>query len=119
MQGTRCPQKTSSSLEGMREQFGRTKKRMAKIAFEEITKQYEGTAKPAVDAVTFELQEGTTCMLVGTSGSAKPPFRPMATRLSEPTPAKTLIAAKNVPEKTPLCYPGRTATVITQVALIP
>jgi len=44
---------------------------MAKIAFEGITKQFHGTSKPAVDAVTFEGPEGKTCMLVGTSGSGK------------------------------------------------
>jgi len=41
------------------------------IAFHAITKQFPGTAKPAVDAVTFEVPEGNTCMLVGTSGSGK------------------------------------------------
>jgi hypothetical protein len=42
---------------------------MATIALREITKQFPGTVAPAVDHVSFELTEGTTCMLVGTSGS--------------------------------------------------
>src|SRR5437016_1655811 len=119
MQGTRCPQKTSSSLEGMREQFGRTKKRMAKIAFEEITKQYEGTAKPAVDAVTFELQEGTTCMLVGTSGSGKTTLLRMVNRLIEPTAGAILIDGKNVLEENPILLRRRIGYVIQQVGLFP
>src|SRR3989440_7754753 len=119
MQGTRCPQKTSSSLEGMREQFGRTKKRMAKIAFEEITKQYEGTAKPAVDAVTFELQEGTTCMLVGTSGSGKTTLLRMVNRLIEPTSGAILIDGKNVLEENPIELRRRIGYVIQQVGLFP
>ena len=44
---------------------------MAKIVFREITKKFPGASKPAVDAVSFEVQEGNTCMLVGTSGSGK------------------------------------------------
>src|SRR5437660_1251684 len=119
MQGTRCPQRTSSSLEGMREQFGRTKKRMAKIAFEEITKQYEGTAKPAVDAVTFELQEGTTCMLVGTSGSGKTTLLRMVNRLIEPTSGAILIDGKNVLEENPILLRRRIGYVIQQVGLFP
>ena len=119
MQGTRCPQKTSSSLEGMREQFGRTKKRMAKIAFEKITKQYEGTAKPAVDAVTFELQEGTTCMLVGTSGSGKTTLLRMVNRLIEPTAGAILIDGKNVLEENPILLRRRIGYVIQQVGLFP
>src|SRR5438445_4576696 len=119
MQGTRCPQKTSSSLEGMREQFGKTKKRMAKIAFEKITKQYEGTAKPAVDAVTFELQEGTTCMLVGTSGSGKTTLLRMVNRLIEPTAGAILIDGKNVLEEDPILLRRRIGYVIQQVGLFP
>src|SRR3989440_895302 len=119
MQGTRCPQKTSSSLEGMREQFGRTKKRMAKIAFEEITKQYEGTAKPAVNTVTFELLEGTTCMLVGTSGSGKTTLLRMVNRLIEPTSGEILIDGKNVLEENPILLRRRIGYVIQQVGLFP
>ena len=44
---------------------------MATIVFHQITKQYPGSAEPAVDAVSFEVPEGSTCMLVGTSGSGK------------------------------------------------
>src|SRR5437870_10257792 len=103
----------------MREQFGRTKKRMAKIAFEEITKQYEGTAKPAVDAVTFELQEGTTCMLVGTSGSGKTTLLRMVNRLIEPTAGAILIDGKNVLEENPILLRRRIGYVIQQVGLFP
>src|SRR5256885_13530427 len=103
----------------MREQFGRTKKRMAKIAFEEITKQYEGTVKPAVDAVTFELQEGTTCMLVGTSGSGKTTLLRMVNRLIEPTSGEILIDGKNVLEENPILLRRRIGYVIQQVGLFP
>src|SRR5437016_5861026 len=119
MQGTRCPQKTCFSIEGMSEQFGRTKKRMATVAFKEITKQYEGSAKPAVDAVTFELHEGTTCMLVGTSGSGKTTLLRMVNRLIEPTAGAILIDGKNVLEENPILLRRRIGYVIQQVGLFP
>src|SRR5436305_8586177 len=92
---------------------------MAKIAFEKITKQYEGTAKPAVDAVTFELQEGTTCMLVGTSGSGKTTLLRMVNRLTEPTSGAILIDGKNVLEGDPIPLRRHIGYVIQQVGLFP
>src|SRR5436305_5602570 len=92
---------------------------MAKIAFEKITKQYEGTAKPAVDAVTFELQEGTTCMLVGTSGCGKTTLLRMVNRLIEPTAGAILIDGKNVLEENPILLRRRIGYVIQQVGLFP
>src|SRR5437764_11358877 len=92
---------------------------MAKIAFEKITKQYEGTAKPAVDAVTFERQEGTACMLVGTSGSGKTTLLRMVNRLIEPTSGEILIDGKNVLEENPILLRRRIGYVIQQVGLFP
>ncbi len=92
---------------------------MAKIAFKKITKQYDGTAKPAVDAVTFELQEGTTCMLVGTSGSGKTTLLRMVNRLIEPTAGEILIDGKNVLEENPILLRRRIGYVIQQVGLFP
>src|SRR5438105_8417924 len=92
---------------------------MTKISFEKITKQYEGTAKPAVDAVTFELQEGTTCMLVGTSGSGKTTLLRMVNRLIEPTSGAILIDGKNVLEENPILLRRRIGYVIEQVGLFP
>ena len=69
---------------------------MAKILFQEITKQFRGTSKPAVDAVSFEVPEGKTCMLVGTSGSGKTTLLRMVNRLIEPTAGEIIIDGKNV-----------------------
>ena len=92
---------------------------MAKIAFKEITKQYAGTAKPAVNTVTFELLEGTTCMLVGTSGSGKTTLLRMVNRLIEPTSGEILIDGKNVLEENPILLRRRIGYVIQQVGLFP
>src|SRR6059058_4773685 len=92
---------------------------MAKIAFQAITKQFAGSNKPAVDAVTFEVTEGTTCMLVGTSGSGKTTLLRMVNRLIEPTSGKIVIDGKNVLEENPILLRRRIGYVIQQVGLFP
>src|SRR6266705_1723624 len=92
---------------------------MAKIAFHEITKQYAGASKPAVDAVTFEVPEGITCMLVGTSGSGKTTLLRMVNRLIEPTSGGIIIDGKNVLQENPIQLRRRIGYVIQQVGLFP
>jgi osmoprotectant transport system ATP-binding protein len=92
---------------------------MAKIAFHEITKQYPGASKPAVDAVTFEVPEGNTCMLVGTSGSGKTTLLRMVNRLIEPTSGEIVIDGKNVLTENPIALRRRIGYVIQQVGLFP
>ncbi len=92
---------------------------MAKIVFQEITKQFRGTSKPAVDAVSFEVPEGKTCMLVGTSGSGKTTLLRMVNRLIEPTAGEIIIDGKNVLEENPIELRRRIGYVIQQVGLFP
>ncbi len=92
---------------------------MEKIAFNEITKQYSGSAKPAVDAVSFEVPEGSTCMLVGTSGSGKTTLLRMVNRLIEPTSGEIVIEGKNVLQENPITLRRRIGYVIQQVGLFP
>jgi osmoprotectant transport system ATP-binding protein len=92
---------------------------MAEIVFNEITKQYPGTRTPAVDAVSFEVPEGSTCMLVGTSGSGKTTLLRMVNRLIEPTSGEIIIRGKNVLEEDPIQLRRRIGYVIQQVGLFP
>jgi osmoprotectant transport system ATP-binding protein len=92
---------------------------MAKIAFHNITKQYPGASKPSVDAVTFDVPEGSTCMLVGTSGSGKTTLLRMVNRLIEPTGGEIVIDGKNVLEENPILLRRRIGYVIQQVGLFP
>src|SRR2546421_3718764 len=92
---------------------------MAKIAFHEITKVFPGASKPAVDAVTFGVPEGQTCMLVGTSGSGKTTLLRMVNRLIEPTSGRIVIDGKNVLEENPILLRRRIGYVIQQVGLFP
>jgi osmoprotectant transport system ATP-binding protein len=92
---------------------------MAKILFHEITKQYPGTSTPAVDAVSFDVAEGSTCMLVGTSGSGKTTLLRMVNRLIEPTSGEIVIDGKNVLQENPIALRRRIGYVIQQVGLFP
>src|SRR5919108_4461617 len=92
---------------------------MGKIAFHEITKQYPGASKPAVDAVSFDVPEGSTCMLVGTSGSGKTTLLRMVNRLIEPTSGEIIIEGKNVLQENPIQLRRRIGYVIQQVGLFP
>src|SRR6185312_11335654 len=92
---------------------------MAKIAFQEITKQFRGTSKPAVDAVSFEVPEGKTCMLVGTSGSGKTTLLRMVNRLIEPTSGSILIDGQPITARDPIELRRSIGYVIQQVGLFP
>src|SRR5579885_997492 len=92
---------------------------MAKIAFDNITKKYARASIPAVDAVSFEVPEGSTCMLVGTSGSGKTTLLRMVNRLIEPSAGEIIIDGKNVLEEDPIQLRRRIGYVIQQVGLFP
>jgi osmoprotectant transport system ATP-binding protein len=66
---------------------------MAKIAFQAITKQFPGSNKPAVDAVTFEV--------------------------IEPTSGQIIIDDRNILEENPILLRRRIGYVIQQVGLFP
>jgi osmoprotectant transport system ATP-binding protein len=92
---------------------------MTEIAFQAITKQFGDSTKAAVDAVTFTVPEGSTCMLVGRSGAGKTTLLRMVNRLIEPTSGKILIAGKNVLEENPIELRRHIGYVIQQVGLFP
>src|SRR5579863_5288461 len=92
---------------------------MASIAFNKITRQFPGSQSPAVDAVTFEVVEGKTCMLVGTSGSGKTTLLRMVNRLIEPTSGEILIDGKNILQENPILLRRSMGYVIQQVGLFP
>lgn len=92
---------------------------MAKIVFNEVTKQYPGTSQPSVNAVSFEVPDGNICMLVGTSGSGKTTLLRMVNRLIEPTGGKIFIDEKNVLDEDPIQLRRRIGYVIQQVGLFP
>jgi osmoprotectant transport system ATP-binding protein len=91
----------------------------AKIAFQAISKQFAGASKPAVDAVSFEVPEGSTCLLVGTSGSGKTTLLRMVNRLIEPTSGEIIIDGNNILQQDRIMLRRSMGYVIQQVGLFP
>ncbi len=96
---------------------------METITFDKVTKEYPGTSKPAVDAVSFEVKGGTEsssiCMLLGTSGSGKTTLLRMVNRLIEPTSGRILFDGHNILEENPITLRRRIGYVIQQAGLFP
>lgn len=90
-----------------------------KIEFRALSKTFPGSVHPAVDAVTFGVPEGATCMLVGTSGSGKTTLLRMVNRLVEPTYGQILIDGNDVLTQDPIQLRRRIGYVIQQVGLFP
>jgi osmoprotectant transport system ATP-binding protein len=92
---------------------------MARIAFHQVSKHYRGASKPAVEGVSFEVEEGSICMLLGTSGSGKTTLLRMVNRLIEPTAGTIYIDGRNILEENPILLRRRIGYVIQQVGLFP
>jgi cell division transport system ATP-binding protein len=66
------------------------------IRFENVSKQYGGTSRPARDSVTVEVQKGEFVFLVGASGSGKSTFLRLVLREARPTQGRVYVAGKEI-----------------------
>ena len=65
------------------------------IEFRNVSKQF-GEGGPAVDRLSFSVEEGTTMALVGPSGCGKTTSLKMINRLVEPTAGEILVAGRAI-----------------------
>lgn len=68
---------------------------MPAISFQHTTKIF-GTSKPAVDDVTFDIEEGEFVVLLGPSGSGKTTLMRMVNRLIEPTSGEIFVEGREI-----------------------
>ena len=55
------------------------------VEFLDVVKQFPGAVEPAVDHVSFQIQEQEMITILGTSGCGKTTLMKMVNRLYEPT----------------------------------
>lgn len=92
------------------------------ISVSNICKDYEsqdGLPVRAVNEVSFEVSEGETLCLIGTSGSGKTTCLKMLNRLIEPTSGEIEIDGENVLEQDPITLRRRLGYVIQKAGLMP
>ena len=96
-----------------------TGERMAKVEFIDVTKTYPESGSNAVDHVSFAVEEGAFCILLGTSGSGKTTLLRMVNRLTDPTSGVIRVDGAPTTEQDPIALRRRIGYVIQQVGLFP
>ena len=71
----------------------------AEILLENVTKQYPGQRRPAVDGLSLVIPAGEIVMFVGPSGCGKTTSLKMINRLIEPTSGTIHIGGKNIEDQ--------------------
>ena len=89
------------------------------IEIEKLSKDFPGSPRPAVDALTLTVPEGEVCVLIGPSGCGKTTTMRMINRMIEPDAGAIRIAGRNVLDSDPVTLRRQIGYVIQQVGLFP
>ncbi len=89
------------------------------IVLSALTKQYPGSAEPAVESVDMDIPAGELVMFVGPSGCGKTTTMRMINRLIEPTSGTITIGGDDVTRLDDVTLRRRIGYVIQQIGLIP
>jgi cell division transport system ATP-binding protein len=83
------------------------------IRFENVSMQYPGTQRPALDRVDVDVAEGEFVFLVGASGSGKSTFLRLVIREARPTSGRVFVAGREVDKMASWRVPALRRTIGT------
>ncbi|HHP7245663.1 MAG TPA: ABC transporter ATP-binding protein [Elainellaceae cyanobacterium] len=89
------------------------------IQFDDVTKLYPGSGKPAVQNLTISVPEGETCVIIGPSGCGKTTAMKMVNRLIEPTSGAIFVGGRNILKQDTIELRRNIGYVIQQIGLFP
>ncbi len=91
------------------------------IVLDKVDKVFPGSTIPAVNQISFQIDEGNICVFVGPSGCGKTTILRMINRLVEPTGGEIYIKGKKVSDKevNPDELRREIGYVIQQIGLMP
>jgi osmoprotectant transport system ATP-binding protein len=89
------------------------------ISLREVSRRFPGSREPAVRALSLEVNEGETVVLVGPSGCGKTTTLRMINRLIEPSSGTIEVDGKNVMQQDPVRLRRRIGYVIQSIGLMP
>jgi osmoprotectant transport system ATP-binding protein len=91
----------------------------AAISFEDVSKRYNETARPALDRVSLEVAQGEFIAIVGQSGSGKSTLLSMINRLTDPSGGVVRFDGEDVRELDPIALRRRIGYVFQDIGLFP
>jgi len=91
----------------------------APLEFRDVSKQYPGTASPAIGNLSFTVPAGEVCVLVGPSGCGKTTAMRLVNRMIDLTSGDILIGDKSVTGRSPADLRREIGYVIQQIGLFP
>jgi osmoprotectant transport system ATP-binding protein len=89
------------------------------LELRDLTKVFDGAARPAVDGVSLTIPPGSVCVLIGPSGCGKTTTMRMVNRLIEPTSGDVLIGGRPVRDMPAAELRRGIGYVIQHVGLMP
>jgi cell division transport system ATP-binding protein len=92
------------------------------IRFENVTKAYNSSKRPALDAIDVDVDKGEFVFLVGASGSGKSTFLRLVLREARPTRGRVYVAGKEINRLAGWKIPGlrrQIGTVFQDFRLLP
>lgn len=94
-------------------------KEIPMVEFKDVTKIYSKSKQPAVEHISFKINKGEFCCLIGTSGSGKTTLMRMINRMNSVTKGQVLVNGKDVKKLNSVNLRRKIGYVIQNNGLMP